>query len=289
MSVAKKYCVIGHPVAHSLSPEVQNAAFEKLGIEAVFEKVDVQPDELGAFMHRFRSVYDGCNVTIPHKEKVIEYLDELSDDARLIGAVNVVVTENGRLIGHNTDRYGAMTALAEGLCGKMNGKNVIVLGAGGAARALVYGCLRAGANITILNRTLANAKTLADAFNQIRKDENIENFHVIKYGSLDDWNVEQCDLLVNTTPVGMEPGIDSAPIDILHGRSEISRTNFTVMDIIYRPLFTKLLRDAQEIGAKIITGDTMFLHQAARAFELWTGQKAPLEIMRKILTKELFV
>ena len=287
----KKYCVIGHPVAHSLSPQIHNAAFKALGIDAEYEKIDLPPSELPSFMGNFTKKYSGANVTIPHKRDVMAYLDKLDVEAREISAVNVIVNENGKLVGYNTDVYGAMMALCERISGNdcetairtkfLSGKKIVILGAGGAAHAVAYGCAKAGANINILNRTPDHAKQLASDLNDLHRATSL----VVKYGNLKDFNPEHCDILINTTSCGLASAsaTDESPIGLLKNRLEFSNNKFVVMDVIYNPLKTKLLRDAESIGCKIITGDKMFLYQAARAFELWTGQTALIDVMKQCL------
>ncbi|MBI2638242.1 shikimate dehydrogenase [Candidatus Peregrinibacteria bacterium] len=239
--IKKVYCVIGYPIKHSLSPKLHNAAFRKLKIPARYEAVEVKPRDLAKFMRDYRARYAGGNVTIPHKQTIMKYLDRVSPEAKKIGAVNTIVNREGKLIGYNTDVFGAMFSLQKIGRVALRNKKVMVLGAGGAARAVVHGLKKAGASVTILNRTLAHAKKLASDFR-------------CAYAALKDF--QKCtsrglDILINTTSVGMWPN----------------------MDIIYRPRITQLLRDAKAAGCKIITGDHMFLAQAAKSFELWTGAR----------------
>lgn len=258
------YCVIGFPIKHSLSPRIHNRAFKKFGISARYEAVSVRPEDLGKFMRRFRARYVGANVTIPHKQKVMRFLDGVSVEARKIGAVNAIVNRGGKLIGHNTDCFGAMEALKQNGARRLEGKRAVVLGAGGAARAIIYGLKRAGAHVLVLNRTLAHAKKLAKEFR-------------CQSGNLKDFDPAKCDILISTTSVGMWPKTSLSPLPNLlkfYSKNKLSRP--FVMDIIYRPHITKLLRDAKRAGCQIITGDHMFLAQAAKSFELWTGRKSGL-------------
>ena len=263
------YCVIGFPISHSLSPALHNRAFRKLKVRARYTAVEVAPSDLGLFMRDFSSKYSGANVTIPHKEKILDFLDELSPEVRAIGACNTIVNRGGKLFGYNTDVLGFMDALKSEGVRNLKGKNAIVLGAGGAARAVVYALKKMGAHITILNRTLEHAQKLAKNFGQ-------------NFGGLEDFNKLKCDILVNTTSVGMwhkenKKYMSEAPVSICHcerhcfgfGRPR-PRNDMIIMDIIYRPRMTKLLRDAKKAGCKIITGDKMFMNQAKRSFELFT-------------------
>lgn len=247
-----KYCVIGFPIAHSLSPALHNRFFKENKIRAHYSAIEVAPSDLGLFMCDFASKYSGANVTIPYKEKILDFLDELSPEVRVIGACNTVVNRGGKLIGYNTDATGFMSALKSGGVRNIKGKNVVVVGAGGAARAVVFALKTLGAHITILNRTIEHARKLAKDFEQ-------------NYGDLKDFNKLKCDILVNTTSVGMwhkenKKYMSESPI-VFAGES-IPKI---VMDIIYRPRMTKLLRTAKKHGVKIITGDKMFEAQAEKA------------------------
>lgn len=257
------YCVIGFPVSHSLSPALHNRFFRKNKICAHYSAVEVAPADLSLFMRDFASKYSGANVTIPHKEKIISYLDELSPEVTEIGACNTIVNRGGKLIGYNTDFFGFMDALKSGDVKNLKGKNAIVLGAGGAARAVVYALKKMGAQITILNRTLEHAQKLAKNFGQ-------------NFGGLEDFNNLKCDILVNTTSVGMwhkenKKYMSESPISLLslRGARQFGQELPVVMDIIYRPRMTKFLRDAKKTGCKIITGDKMFVAQARKARELF--------------------
>lgn len=256
---AQAYCVIGYPIVHSLSPKLHNAAFRKLKIPARYEAVEVKPRDLAKFMRGYRERYAGGNVTIPHKQTVMKYLDRISPESRKIGAVNTIVNRRGKLIGYNTDVFGAMFALQKTGRIFLQRKKIIVLGAGGAARAVVYGLKKAGASVTILNRTLAHAKKLAKGFG-------------CECGRLKDFKkiaARGFDILINTTSVGMWPKVSqtSLPKFFAHWRPAVGR--HVVMDVIYRPRMTQLLRDAKRAGCKIITGDHMFLAQAKKSIELW--------------------
>lgn len=287
------YCIIGHPVAHSLSPQIHNAAFKALKISADFVKEDVLPEDLESFMRGFRNKYAGASVTIPHKEAVMKFLDEIDPQARKIGAVNTVLNKNSRLIGYNTDCYGAMQTLRSVIASLskakakqssqfLANKRVCILGAGGAARAVLYGCLQAGARVTILNRTVEKAQKLAEEFN-------------VDFGALTDFRCEDFDVIINTTSCGMHPHDGESPVCHFErpavARPQVSEDgeprNLVVMDIIYAPLKTKLIKDAKKAGCKIITGDRMLLYQACKAFEIWTGEKAPKEAMEFALNKAL--
>lgn len=255
-----RYCVIGYPIKHSLSPKIHNRAFRKQKINANYEAVEVMPKDLAKFMRSFRQKYAGANVTIPHKVSVMKFLDEVSLEGRKIGAVNTIVNRGGKLIGYNTDVFGAISALKHGYAKSLRGKKAVVLGAGGAARAVVFGLKKAGAKVLILNRTLLHAKKLARDFG-------------CKSGKPEDFDPANCEILINTTSVGMWPKSRVTPLPHFAIQLSGASKKPVVMDIVYRPRITKLLRDAKKAGCKIITGDHMFLGQAAKAFQLWTGRK----------------
>lgn len=266
-----RFCVIGYPIQHSLSPRIHNRAFRKLGILARYEAISVRPRDLGSFIRKFRKNFTGANVTIPHKEKILRYLDALSPEARAIGAVNTIVNRGGKLIGYNTDVFGAMEALGKIKSATQKSKvkflkeeKVIVLGAGGAARAVIYGLKKAGAKVIILNRTLSRAKKLA------------REFHCSTViASMAKQSIQEADIIINATSVGMWPKVSQTPLPefFAYWRLAFDRPRSIAMDIVYRPRMTKFLRDAQKAGCKIITGDKMFLAQAAKSFELWTGKR----------------
>lgn len=258
---SRRYCVIGYPVKHSFSPKLHNGWFKKNKIKARYVKEEVKPEDLGKFMCGFREKFAGANVTIPHKEKIMKFLDEVTPEAREIGAVNVIVNRGGKLVGHNTDVVGAMAALKSAVK-IIKGKRAVVLGAGGAARAVVYGLKKAGAQVVILNRTIENAERLAAEFD-------------CKFGALEDFDAANCDILINTTSVGMwdENSGDYKIQTPLPCHPELvsgsSPQKPVVMDVIYRPKMTRLLKDAKACGCKVVTGEKMFLAQAAESFKLW--------------------
>lgn len=264
----KLCCVIGNPVEHSLSPQIHNAAYKALGLNYVylaFRISDVPKalsglKELGA---------KGISVTIPHKQEVMKYLDEIDETGRKIGAINTIINKNGRLSGVNTDWVGAITALEEKTV--LKGKTVALLGAGGASRAVIHGLKEKGAAVHIFNRTLENAEKLKIEF-------NLEGAHL-----LDDQNlISETDIIVNTTSVGMSPNTDVSPIP-----KESIQSNQIVFDIVFAPKMTKLLQYAKERKANVVYGYKMLLYQAIPQFELFTGRKAPMDIMEKILITNL--
>lgn len=268
----KRAFLLAHPAGHSLSPVMHNAAFKELGLEARYEALDVLPEALALVMVmlRGREVY-GANVTIPHKRAVIPYLDEVDDAARRIGAVNTIVNRGGKLTGHNTDAAGFLRALREDGGFEPEGKKVVMLGAGGSARAVAYALLAAKvASLGVFNRTLERAERLASDF------ETLGPLAVLTGAELEP-AVTSADLLVNTTSVGMahdgrDPDVSPLPSGLLPRRG-------MVCDLIYRPARTRLLREAQAAGLKVQDGLPMLVYQGALAFSLWTGHEAPVEGM----------
>ncbi|MEM2192047.1 MAG: shikimate dehydrogenase, partial [Candidatus Hadarchaeales archaeon] len=220
----------------------------------------------------------GLNVTIPHKVAVIKYLDRLDKSARDEGAVNVVANVNGKLVGYNTDGAGALAALEEE-AGKVKGKRVVVVGAGGAARAIVHSLVTAGADVLVANRTLEKAKVLAEI---VRKATG-RSIEVIPFEKkLLKETIAGADILINATSVGMRPKVGQtiATADMLH-------PGLIVNDIVYKPLRTKLLREAEKAGARTVDGLGMLVNQAALAFKIWTKKDPPVEVMRRAAERAL--
>ena len=271
--------IIGDPVEHSMSPVMHNAAFEALGINYVYLPFHVRKEELKAAINGMRALnIAGLNVTIPHKMAVIPFLDKLDLLAGKMGAVNTVTNENGELAGYNTDASGFLQALrVQGV--EPDGKKIVILGAGGAAKGISFILAGAGASLVILNRTLYRAKELAS---QIAQDcqQKIEAM------TLNEPNLKRAfdgaDILVNTTSVGMTPDVDRTPVP-----GHLLDSRLMISDIVYNPLETKLLREAKAAGARTIGGLDMLVWQGALAFEKWTGQKAPFEIMKQAAVKAL--
>lgn len=272
ISAKTKIClIIGDPIGHSLSPAMHNAAYEALKIDDqfVYLGANVNVKNIQSVVKAMRVMnWRGLTCTIPHKVALLPYLDEIDPVARKIGAVNTVVNETGILKGYNTDWLGAVTPLEK--ITRLKNKKVSVLGAGGAARAIVYGLLKKGAQVTIYNRTLANALKLAQEFDCRGKD--LKNIQEIKTS----------DIIINSTAVGMKPWENESLIP-----KEYINKNQIVFDIVYNPYKTRLLQMAEKKGARIIHGLEMLLHQGTAQFELYTGRKAPLEVMKKILINNL--
>ena len=273
--------IIGDPIGHSMSPAIHNAAFAEMGIDYMYVPFRVRQEQLGKAIQGMRALnIRGLNVTIPHKVTVIPFLDELDPLAERIGAVNTIVNDDGVLRGYNTDATGFLQALLErGV--KPEGKNMVILGAGGASRAISFVLAERGAHLVILNRLLELdwAEELASRISQIFTKEvealelNEENLAKV---------LEKADIVVNATSVGMSPNIDETPIP-----AKLLKPGLIVFDIVYNPIKTRLLREAEAAGAKTIGGFDMLVWQGVLAFELWTGMKAPVKVMKEEAIKGL--
>jgi shikimate dehydrogenase len=258
--------LIGNPVTHSLSPVMHNQAFAAIGYNAVYLAFRVT--DLDSAVKGIKALnFKGVSVTIPHKVAVMGYLDEVEETAATIGAVNTIVNNNGSLIGYNTDCRGALEALRTKTA--IQEKSVAIIGAGGAARAIGFGLKSAAGRLTILNRSRTNGESLA------------ADLHA-DFSPLNEGQPNRYEILVNTTPIGMYPEMDASPIP----EKDLSK-EMVVMDIVYNPLETKFLKDAAARGCQTINGVDMFVFQGAYQFELWTGQKAPVEVMQNAVLESL--
>lgn len=271
--------IFGFPITHTLSPLMQNAAFEEAGLNFVYLPFSVRPSELEDATRAIRALdMVGVNVTIPHKERIKDYLDELSPDAELIGAVNTVVNRGGRLTGYNTDWRGFSESLRdEGL--SLKGKKAVLLGAGGAALSICFALIKEKIQrLVLVNRTFSRAKQLAEKMARISNGPEIEVVEFEKRNLLPE--KEDIDLLINATCCGMHEG-DPSPVNL-----EKFPPSLYVYDVVYNRK-TELLKDAEKIGLKCQGGLEMLIWQGALSFELWTGKKAPLERMRQALMEGL--
>ncbi len=251
--------IVLHPAGHTRSPAMHNAAFQALGLDAVYTAFDVPPEALRDAMAGARALgIRQLAVSIPHKLAVMEYLDEVDETAARIGAVNTVTRRDGRLVGSNTDWIGAARALEREV--DLEGARAAVIGAGGAARAIVYGLVQRGARVVVLNRTPERARALA-------KDLGAQSG-----GALEELARTPHDVLINATPVGL--GGEVSPVHA----AWISE-GAAVMDAVYEPEQTRLLRDAAARGARPIGGKWMLVYQAAEQLRLWSGHEAPIEVM----------
>lgn len=269
--------LIGWPVTHSLSPAMHNAAFAARGMNWVYVPLSVPPGKVEAAVRGLLALgFRGANVTVPHKQAVMPFMDELGESAQALGAVNTILVREGRLVGENTDWRGFLDALRAG--GFNPGrKRALVLGAGGGARAVIYALVREGAQVSIYNRTPTKAAGLAQDLQKGMPHAKI--FLLNAFPSC----LDEFDLLVNATPVGMWPESDSSPWP----EDVPLPSHLTVFDLVYRPLWTKLLKKARKDGARSIGGMEMLVRQGALAFEMWTGEAPPLEAMRAACEKAL--
>lgn len=277
-----KMGIIGFPIRHSISPVFQQAALDYLGLDATYEAWEVEPGSVGEFVNGLRSPDTlGINVTVPHKEAVIPFLDEVDDWATSAGAVNTIVNREGRLTGHNTDGPGFLRALREGGNFGPQGKNVLILGAGGAARGVVLALIKGGVGrLTIANRTLERAQQLS----RMARDNGSDSQSI----SLEEDGLAaaaaSANLIVNCTTVGMSHGPDEAGSPL--PPAMIPATSL-VYDLVYNPLETPLLRDAARAGAGTLGGISMLVYQGALSFKMWTGQDAPVAVMLEAATKAM--
>jgi len=273
--------IIGDPIEHTMSPVIHNAAFKNLGLDYIYIPFRVRKEELGQAVEGIRALnIRGFNVTIPHKVTIMPMLDGLDPLAEKIGAVNTVVNNDGDLRGYNTDATGFLQALLEqGV--EPRGKNTVVLGAGGASRAVSYILAERGAHLTILNRQLEMdwAEELAsrisyDFGKEVKALElSFENLAMV---------MERAEMLINATSVGMSPNSEDTPVP-----DQLLKSGLVVCDIVYNPIKTRLLREAEAAGARTMGGIDMLIWQGALAFEKWTEQPAPFDLMRKEAIKVL--
>jgi shikimate dehydrogenase len=268
--------LIGNPVEHSLSPAIHNAAFQHLGLNYVYVAFKVEDVDGALRGIRALTGFRGMSVTIPHKVAVLPYLDEVAPTARNIGAVNTIVSDRGRLTGHNTDASGALAALRAGNA-PVDGARVLVLGSGGAARAIAFAlCMDAKVSaVTIL------------AVIDPERDRLVRDLHEKTGASVSGFplspetlarHIPEAQTMIHCTPVGMSPNVEETCVP-----ASLLAPHLTVMDIVYNPLETRLLTDARQAGCRTVRGLEMFLHQAAGQFELWTQQPAPVGVMRSVL------
>lgn len=273
----KIYGVMGDPIAHSMSPDIHNDAFEKENIEAVYHHFHVTKEGLNDAVKGMKALgIEGFNITIPHKTSIIPFLDEVDELALAIGAVNTVVNKNGRFIGYNTDGKGFFKSLCDEISGDIKAKKTLVIGAGGAARAIYFTLVKEGVKqVDIANRTKERAAQLVS---DCPYDKVSKALSIIEAEE----SLSQYDLIVQTTSSGMSPELDHSPLKV-----DQLKTGAIVSDIIYNPLQTKLLREAGEKGAETQNGLGMFINQAALAFEIWTGVMPDTARMTDIVLNKL--
>ena len=281
----KIYGILGYPVKHSLSPAMQNAAFRSLGMDAEYRLFETPPEGLSSFLENAaKNNISGLNITIPHKIRAKEYVELhgfLDENAKRLGAVNTVkISGDGKLYGHNTDGPGFYRSLVENLKFKPDGKSVFVLGAGGAAKAVVMYLGNGPKAITVFDVDRSKVEELKKHYSRYydaKKFKAVESAGGIKNA------LTGCDLLVNATPIGMKEDDPSPAL------KEFLRPGLYVYDLVYNRPITKLVSEAKAAGACAVTGVGMLLYQGAEAFEIWTGMKAPLEVMKTALDKALSV
>ncbi|NHN30984.1 shikimate dehydrogenase [Paenibacillus agricola] len=265
------YGVFGDPIRHSKSPVMLNRAFAEAGINAAYAAFHIQPGQLKDAIHGVRALqFRGVNVTIPHKVEVMDYMDEIDEGARIIGAVNTIINDNGRLIGRNTDGIGYVRSLKEETGINLKGMKVLMVGAGGAARGVGYALAKEGAaHIYVANRTREKADELVKSMSSFTGTSGIGMDELGEVAG-------QVGLIVNNTSVGMYPNVDAVPMD-----TALINSPTVVSDLVYNPLITRFLRESEARGAKIHSGLGMFIYQGAYAFEYWTGKPAPVAAMRQ--------
>jgi shikimate dehydrogenase len=271
--------VIGDPIGHSLSPTIHNAAFNHLKLDFVFLAFRVKAADLENAIRGMRGLgIHGLNVTMPHKSTVIGCLDEVDSTVKFLGSANTILNKNGKLSGFNTDGVGALKALRENGT-ELAEKKVLLLGAGGAAKAIAFALAEEVGELAILNRAAEKAKELAEALGRI------SNKKVVGGALSSDAiakSLQDSDVLVNATSVGMHPEANQSIVP-----PQWLRSDLTVMDVVYNPVETKLARDAKAAGAKVISGVEMLIYQGAASFEIWTGCSAPIEVMRRAALSKL--
>lgn len=288
--------VIGNPIGHTLSPIMFNAAFKAMNMNYIYVPFKVEKNDLKNAIRGAKALgIKGLNVTIPHKQKVINQLDKFDIMANLIGAVNTIDFKDGVSKGYNTDCVGAVKAIKE-IC-EIKNKNVVIVGAGGSARAIAFQiAIEEANNITMINRSSKKAKSLiydiktllsADYTDHSKLDDiTIDFSHIdlnFNYGELADLPkyLKDADILIDTTPVGMYPNVNDIPI----ASKEMMHSDLVVNDIVYNPLLTSLLKEAKKADAKIVSGIKMLLYQGAENFKIWTGKEAPIDVMEESLLK----
>ena len=281
----KKFAVIGHPIAHSLSKPMHEAVFKKLNLPHTYDAIDIAPENLKEFIQS--NSYDGINVTIPHKVEVMKFLNQISDEAKQIQAVNTLKfirypdtpnSENPnqklKISGFNTDWIGFQNSFKEENISLEN-KNILVIGAGGASRAILISLKNSNAKIFLTNRTIQKA---IDLNNQLNLNAEILDYKLLTTN----YKLPKVDIIVNTTSIGMHPNENESPI-----QKELLNPNHIIFDVVYNPLKTKLIQDAEEIGCKTISGVNMLVHQGAESLRIWLGIEPPIQTMKEAVLKNL--
>lgn len=276
------FAVIGHPISHSMSPAMHNAVFERLGLDCNYTLFDIAPEKLGDSIREMKEQgLGGVNVTIPHKVVVIEHLDSLSDEARIIGAVNTIEFSKGLLRGHNTDGIGAIQALrANGA--DTAGKKIVVLGSGGAARAISVTLALRG-EIRVMSILGIDKAELERLTGDIKSGAGVSAEALPLDGETIEDQIRDADILIHATPVGMHPKVEETLVTAGQMKPDLA-----VMDIVYNPLETRLMKEAKKAGVEtIISGVDMFVNQGAEALRIWLGIEPPVELMKEVVIREL--
>ncbi len=274
--------IIGWPVAHSLSPAMHNAAFAYAGLNWRYIPLPVRPEHLKEAIKGMAALgFRGVNITVPHKVDIIPLLDSVTDAVSVVGAVNTIRVDRntGKLEGLNTDMTGFLADLAANHIHMTRDTRVVILGAGGAARAVASGLVRSGAQVTLVNRTFSNAQTTATF---IQSSWSSTNIVAVPLNKLAEASCEAT-LIVNTTPSGMWPDVDTTPWP----ENVPFPKNATVYDTVYRPLKTRLMRDAEKAGLRAVGGIGMLVYQGAAAYEAWTERQAPVDVMKMVCQQAL--
>ncbi len=273
-SKTKVYSVIGHPVSQSFSPKIHNYLFQKYGIDAVYVSYDVNPDHVGEAINGIRHLgIMGTNVTIPHKIDVMNYLDEIDEKAQLFGAVNTIKNVDGKLYGYNTDGTGLTKSIKDASGESIEGKKVLIIGAGGACRSIaIQLAIENAASIEIVNRSINKAQAIVDTINSHFDTKGIASSKTITQKDIDD-----IDIIINTTPIGM--GTDESPIDT----SLVPPKNMILADAVYKPHETAFIKWGLKHNLKIAYGIQMLINQGVHSFSIWTGVEPTLEDTENIL------
>ncbi len=275
--------IIGHPIKHSFSPKMHNFTFQLQGLNYIYLPFDIQTSNLADSLKSIGVLgIRGLNVTIPHKEKIIQYMHHVSEEASTVGAVNTIVNEGNQLFGYNTDINGIIESLNP-YKDEVTKSTVTVIGAGGAARGVLYALIRhfKVKKINIINRTEERSEAIKDYFKAKMHFDNIKTFELMAKENLEIYKSSK--LIINTTSIGMFPNVDDSPTDL----EESFNSSQIVFDLIYNPLKTKFIKLAEKQGATIINGLKMFVVQGAKSFELWTGNSMDIDFMYEELAKSL--
>ncbi|MCY7917754.1 shikimate dehydrogenase [Bacillus vallismortis] len=273
----KLYGVIGNPIGHSMSPDIHNSSLKDLGLDGYYHAFKVEENDLEDAVKGIRALgVQGINVTVPHKVSIMNYLDHIDESAKVIGAVNTVRREGDKLVGYNTDGEGFVKSLLKVLDKPISELSFLMIGAGGAARAIFTTIARdIPKKFDICNRTLEKAKQLTESAPSFHNKEVLSMTEAEK-------RLEQYDVIIHTTSMGMYPNVEDAPLSLQHAASCA-----VVCDIVYNPIQTALLKEANQKGLKTLDGVGMFVEQAALSFQLWTGKEPDIEKMRSIVIGKL--